>query len=63
MSSKSLGKTVTTQPIQPKVNAKVDLISTLSHTVMIIAKPEMTVVDIEHILVQKMHLVGQQNVA
>jgi len=62
MSSKSLGKTVSTQPIQPNVNAKVDLISTLSHNIMIIPRPEMTVVHVEHILTQKIHFVSLQNV-
>ena len=63
MSSKSMSKTVSTQPIQPNVIAKVDLISTLSHNMMIIPRPEMTVVDVEHILTQKIHLASLQNVA
>jgi hypothetical protein len=53
MSSKSLAKTFSTQPIQPNVNAKMDLISTLSHTMMIIPRPGKTVVDVEHNLIQK----------
>jgi len=63
MSSKSLGKRVSTQPFQPKVNVKVDVISTLSLTMIIIARPEMTIVDVEHILTQKIHFVSLQNVA
>jgi hypothetical protein len=46
----------------PNADAEADLIPTLADSMRIIPCPEVTAVDVEHILTRKIHFVCPQNV-